>query len=318
MVHLRSDLRLVVVENPVCGKGCRRSGSHRGDHEHIGGDLKRFDKLAWIILLFAFVFVESRAIDRDKQESRQEFVSSFQDMSNQANTNLGITLEQSKINLKSMLDDEHSNFAGVLSDEHKGCVSTLGQIFRNDQNENQRFTSLLSEQQKLFADQAALAASLNGRLLPATDPTPINRCTASLKEDQIAVITARNNTYVTDKFPHTIIQIQGNKVISIAREADGSLVLNVDMRDDKGRIIFRLDENGLRALPGIYLLRPDKSTVIAEDSYGQEVFRARYLNDHAFTITGIAIYGKQQYPLDNPMFTDFCSTNASGADIAIN
>ena len=124
---------------------------------------------------------------------------------------------------------------------------------------------------------------------------------------------------VTNKFPHTVLQVKGQSVVSIDRLEDGSVVLSVEMRDTSNRIIARLNKNGFVVNSGyaLYMLRPDKSTVIIEDQYGKEVLNARFLNRQAFRLSGVLQYKTTAFPLELPNFKNSCFSN-NGVDIAIN
>ena len=73
----------------------------------------------------------------------------------------------------------------------------------------------------------------------------------------------------------------------VDRTPTGALQMLVDIRSLDQTILVRLDKNGLRTISGIYMLRPDKSTVILENQYGSELLYARYLNPRAFTLRGV-------------------------------
>ena len=286
----------------------------------IRAELEGWAKFCWILLLFGYVFIESRAIDNDRIKSQDSLTASFKTVTDQANENLKTTLNQSNANLKSILDDEHKSFALVLDSQQKQFAATLGQVVRNDQNENKRFSELLEEQRELFSKQTELSAFMSGRLLPDDETAPPNACDDSpifipVRKDSITIIT-KSNAFITNVFPHTIVQLGNHRAIGITHQSDGSLAIILDIRDSNGRISVRLDENGLRAAPGTYILRPSKSTVVVEDSFGNEIFHAHYLNKRTFVIEGYVMYQNKKYPIDNPQITRFCSAYNGGPDIA--
>lgn len=268
----------------------------------LGENLKVLAKLCWVLMMFGLLAVEYQAINKDRKESQEQLTAHFEALSKQADENLKATLKSSNDNLKTILEDEHKSFSNILSDQQRGFINTVNQIVKNDQNENKRFAELLSEQQNLFSKQLELAATLNGRLLPAGDPTPSNACEGSNMPSlpgQMTVIMP-HSAFVNNQFSHTILEVNDKSIIGIKHQADGSLALLVNMTLEDGRVVFKLDESGVRAINGLFLLRPDKSTVLVEDPAGGELFRARYINSGAFSIEGKAIAEGREYKLDKP------------------
>jgi len=259
----------------------------------LGESLKGLAKFLWVLMMFGLLAVEYRAIDNDKRESQKQLVESFAKLSEQADTNFKETLRQSNDNLKQMLQDEHTSFATVLQEQQKGFLTTLNGIVANDQNENQRFTELLSQQQKLFSEQLETSAFVSGRLLPGNDPTPDNPCSNMLESGDVVVLIGTNG-YVTKQFPHAIIIAGKRNVLGIDRKADGSLAMQVDMRDEAGKVLIRLDADGLRASSSVFMTRPDKSSVLFEDATGNDILYAKYVNRTTFAVRGYLIVGDQK------------------------
>jgi hypothetical protein len=123
---------------------------------------------------------------------------------------------------------------------------------------------------------------------------------------------------VINKFPHSILQIHGHDVISIDRGEGGSLVMSVDMRDNVNKIIANLSKDGFIVSRNyeLYMLRPDKSTVIIEDGFGREIIKARFLNPKAFALEGTVQYGDKAFPLEVQGFYGLCSGHST-VDIKI-
>lgn len=68
---------------------------------------------------------------------------------------------------------------------------------------------------------------------------------------------------------------------------------------------------------GIHVLRPDKSTVLIEDDFGETVLRARYLNPQAFQVDGSIPYRGRIIPL-LPVLHGMCTVEGVGpSDIRI-
>src|ERR1035441_1173050 len=119
----------------------------------------------WIILLFGFLFVETRDIDEDKRKTTKELTDNFAHVSNQAADNFKGILEVEKNNFKDVLDNQQRHFSAMAT-----------HLVDQQKQQNQEFNAFLTKQQKLFEEQQGFAEFLTGKLLPASDPTPTNSC----------------------------------------------------------------------------------------------------------------------------------------------
>ena len=53
----------------------------------LGENLKGLAKFCWVLMLFAFLMVESRAINQDRANSQKQFTEAFGNLSQQADNN---------------------------------------------------------------------------------------------------------------------------------------------------------------------------------------------------------------------------------------
>jgi len=269
----------------------------------------------WLLLLFGFLLVEMRAIDNDRTESAKELGLYFQKISNQAQDNL-----------KTIIDDEHKDFVNLLQIQQRGIeaqqknfLSTMRTLANGEDRRNRDFLALLTRQEQLFRAQQEMSEFLNGKLLPAEDPMPDTMCARMARGDDVLIsFGTHGNGSITNKFPHTIVAVEREPVIVVDRTDLGLLVLEVDMRDSENRIVAKLDRNGfvVNNKYTLYMLRPDKSTILIEDEYGKEVLRTRFSNPRAFSISGTLYYKGKSLPIDLPGMINSCVGHAR--DIEIN
>jgi hypothetical protein len=259
-------------------------------------------KFSWIILLFGFLFVETRAIDEDKRKTTKELTDNFAHVSNQAADNFKGILEVEKNNFKDVLDNQQRHFSAMAT-----------HLVDQQKQQNQEFNAILTKQQQLFEEQQGFAEFLTGKLLPASDPTPTNSCRTVGPDDVFVALGTNSNIAVANRFPTTILEIHGHSVVSIDRSLAGSLILSIDMRDINSKIIAKLDKNGFVVSKNyeLYALRPDRSTIIIEDGFGKEVVKARFINPKAFAIEGVVQYQDKSFPLDLTGFYGSCFAHGS-------
>jgi hypothetical protein len=267
---------------------------------------------AWIAVLFIIFSVEYRAIDKDRRDfaaeqknARHEERESFGKLLDKEQTNLDTILKNNNDNLKSILQDQGNNFERILRDNRHSQAQE-----RND------FIALLNKQQDLFTSQQEFSEALSGRLVPGNRPTPANACSglAPKMSPRDIVVIAGTNAAVTNSFPYSILNISKENVITIDRiDGSGTIALGVESRDQNGRIIFRLNKDGVINNSRFSVLRPNKSTMLLEDEFGREVMRAEFINPHAVTVTGYVFYCGKAVPIELPMFSNNCAGYGGGA-----
>lgn len=272
--------------------------------------LSAFAKFLWVILLFLFMIVEMRAIRRDRVEAAKQLTRDFARVSKQAEGNL-----------RAIIGDEQKNFSAVTKTQQRDFANTTRRLITSEKRQNIEFGTVLKRQQGLFEAQREFSEFLSGKLLPADDPMPRTKCSsrAEMVHGDVAVFVGSTVETITNKFPHTILQVRKRRVIYLDRTETGSLVLSLEMRDAANRLIARVDRNGfvVSSAYDVHLLRPDKSTVIIDDEFGNEMVRARFLNPKAFSISGVVIYGGTRIPLNlGAPGSSICMSN-SGVDISI-
>jgi hypothetical protein len=84
-------------------------------------------------------------------------------------------------------------------------------------------------------------------------------------------------------------------------------------------MIANLSKNGFIVSKNyeLYLLRPDKNTVIIWDGYENEILKARFLNPKAFAVQGMVQYQDKKVPLDIQGMSNSCFGHSPEAEIWI-
>jgi hypothetical protein len=240
-------------------------------------EMKDFQKVIWMLLIGAFLTIEFRAIDKDRKENNKQQAA---------------TEQQQQQAFQSILDSGTQNFKDLLSQEQAHFEKTIGLFLKAQRDERKAFSGVLEQQQALFRHQEEVAESLNGTLVPGSEPTPSNRCTGQVPDNAVVtIIGSSGGASYTSTFPHTIIRSRSHgNVLGISKSSDGSLKLNLDVRSGDGKIIVRMNESGFVLNHNNFLdVRKDKSSLLVEDEYGSQVINLRYLNPKAILVTGRGI-----------------------------
>ena len=266
-------------------------------------------KMGWIAMLFVLLAVEYRAIDEDRRRSSDELTKKFGEVSEQANQNL-----------KKILDDEHLSFTKLLQAEDKRFSQTMTAILRTQRQNEQEFAALLKQQRGLFEQQQEMTESLNGHLIPSNDPMPslesLGCRSGPLQEDEYLIITG-GLTSIVKTFPYPVLTAFGRRVISFSKSDSGALVLSMDIRDSDDTLIARFDEDGFEVNPHLLKRHPDKSTLIVEDTHGNQVMKARYSSKRVFTLEGKLSLGGRLVTIPYIHFQQSCFRGVANA-ITIN
>lgn len=251
-----------------------------------------FEKMAWIVILIAFTVLEVRAIGKSDEDNKTQ-----RDAQNQ------------KFDLiaKGLTD------AYTLSQQQ--FSETMSEFSQTNKRENDRFKALVEQDKKLFHHEESLAESLSGVLVPGHYSTPSNPCSGQAPASATFVFMGSNATYLT-RFPYTVLAVNGKPVFQIDRHPSGLIFPIVDVRGKDGRIIARLDGDGYVIGNRLQVKRPDPSTLIVIDDYGETTVSVRILNKNSIEISGHLFYRDKELPLGfASIFTESC---ISGGDTAEN
>jgi hypothetical protein len=149
---------------------------------------------------------------------------------------------------------------------------------------------------------------LGGRLYPASDPLPLN-CGPNIQPRDVVIVIGHGAAALADTFPFVVMASQRfGAMVTIERNADGSIVVPLDIRSPDGKVIVRMDENGFVVNRNniLEMRRPDRSSLVIVDQYGNQVLNARYMNRQAFRLTGLINYGGRNIPIEFPGVSGIC------------
>jgi hypothetical protein len=169
-------------------------------------------------------------------------------------------------------------------------------------------------------------SSLHGWLYPANEILPQNPCGVPSKDSLIIMlggITSESN-----KFPHTVLEVKGEKKIILDRNPNGSLAISLDVLSEDGRIITKVNKGEFIVNQNNYLSmkRTDRSSLQILDQYGAEVLSMRYFNPQAIWINAYLRYpgmapiimsGGKTVMGHGTTISESCFKNV-GTDISIN
>jgi hypothetical protein len=133
--------------------------------------------------------------------------------------------------------------------------------------------------------------SLDGKLFPGNAPDPSSVCSIA-GYPSLTVFFPTGLAVTSGKFPFNVVSGQTGQIdepiIVADRNDDGSINLSMDIRDIDGKIELRLDRNGYYVNPNAILrmIRRDRNSISIIDQYGNETIQARFINNHAFTLSG--------------------------------
>lgn len=251
-------------------------------------------KFVYFALMAALLTAEFRAIrnDRVTAENEQKQINMDQ------NTRLRELLEGERENTQKLIDSENKSFNSVLQQDQKEFAHTLSVITGTHNQDEKEFEKVVQQGSKMIESEREMSEIFAGRLVPGNTPTPPNACDEAVSDHLLAItpnttllLFPDNNVQLVDTVPYTVVRVGSRDVIAFDHNPYGpEIYLSVDFRDENNKIMVRIDKNGIFNPRGLNVLRPDKSTLLIEDSYGNDFFRATFLNPHAFQVSGKIIY----------------------------
>jgi hypothetical protein len=129
----------------------------------------------------------------------------------------------------------------------------------------------------------------DGTLYAGSEPSPPNPCAVP---DGFLTIFIGTNASFTSSFPHTVLQINQEKILAINKGKDGKLYGMFRIFDDRGEILARMPsspENNSTywVRPDSRMYRKDLSSLTVYDRRDVEVLDIDFLNSSSVSVRGI-------------------------------
>lgn len=219
--------------------------------------LTKIEKPIWILIAFALFVIELHVINNEHTDIERQHSA---DMKQQA-----------------------AQFTQTLQEFSKTNANNSEDFSKTNQAEQKRFDALVKQDKVLFDHEEELVESTSGSLIPGTDPSPDTPC---IRNNPGFALMFGDSTTIVSAFPFYVLIFNGKGLITLEKLANGSVVLVMDVRDRTGRIVARLDEKGYTIGSRLLFRKPDKSTLIVLDDYGEEALNIHYLNPNALSLKG--------------------------------
>jgi hypothetical protein len=132
-------------------------------------------------------------------------------------------------------------------------------------------------------------AEHHGVLKPGNEPQPQHPCHEM--PDGAFVILLGNSASYTTMFPHTILEIRGEEILSVSKSDEG-LLLSGKVFSRDGRIVAQLIDNEFFINPNNYFRkdRPDQTSLVVYDQRSREVLRVHFINPSTMKVLGVFHY----------------------------
>jgi hypothetical protein len=221
----------------------------------------------------------------------------------------------------------------VLYDTYTGVIrDQLGPAQFNVIDCRQKMVTV-AVAQVCSSSQSAIPKEINqGYLVPDQLASPKNWCTQAAQHSLPSgslVLYYGSNTAITANYPHKMIAIRGRSLLSMTKDQNNSISINLEVLSDDGRSIVTIENNEFVINSNNYygMVRPSKSKLIVYDHDQTEVLNVTYLNESSVMITGHFDYagyavdiGSEQTTIHRPLppniqFAGTCWGANGNADI---
>lgn len=124
-------------------------------------------------------------------------------------------------------------------------------------------------------------------LIPSNELSPPVPRGASIPDNALVLFLGSAVAWET-RFPHSIVQMNGEDMLTIDRDSRGYLIIKLlRIFDDRNNIIARIDgKNGFWVDPSSRRERPNPSTLIVYDHNDDQVLNIKFLNPKTLRILG--------------------------------
>jgi len=147
--------------------------------------------------------------------------------------------------------------------------------------------------------------SLSGWLYPAGEHVDVP-CPLAYPDD--LVLVCGTNSYFADKFPHTVIAINCDNVLSVDRDVNGRVGITLTILDKDGKVVVDLDHGQFTVNRNNYFKidrQRSRSTLSVVDQYKQEVLYLHLASKNVlqfralFNYRGVPIRIDDSHPFGN-------------------
>jgi hypothetical protein len=162
---------------------------------------------------------------------------------------------------------------------------------------------------------------LHDVLLPASDPLPPDRCGTKRPPNSLLIYYGGSMSYAT-QFPYPVFSYRRESLVTLDQDRRGDLTLSAEVRSPDGRYIAKIVKNEFTVNPNniMRMTRPDRSTLIITDQYGETALNVRYLNPQAVRFLGRLYYRageafdvtEHSFTVRGVTFIDTCIQGAKG------
>ena len=157
-------------------------------------------------------------------------------------------------------------------------------------------------------------------------PTPSNGCGHDVPQSATVILFPDENASFATSFPHTVLLVNGQPLLRLVEVSPGVIAPVMDIRDIEGKIIVRFDNDGFVVGRRLAVQRPNASTLLVEDEFGEQALMINYLNPKAILLSGCMYFRGTKLEINlNPLayqnhnsMTHSCSGDGKTADVMLN
>ena len=143
------------------------------------------------------------------------------------------------------------------------------------------------------------SSSFIGTLIPGHDPSPPTRCPRL--PDALMIYFDDDHVAVTRKFPHTVVKIQNKDILTVNRNENGQISINLYVYSEDGRPIATIINNYFELNSNNFLRMEqtaDRTALAVYDPQKTKVLDIKYINEAAVRILGNFRYGRNVISVD--------------------
>lgn len=142
--------------------------------------------------------------------------------------------------------------------------------------------------------------SLNGWLYPANEHVNLP-CQGKHNVDDELVVMSGNSGFVVNNFPHTVLAWKCEPIMTVDRDANGSVGITLTILDQDGKVVVALSKGHFDVNRNNYFKidrHGSRSTLSVIDQHNQEVLYLHMANRNTLQLRAILYYRGLQIQID--------------------
>jgi hypothetical protein len=147
--------------------------------------------------------------------------------------------------------------------------------------------TFLRDQAETKTEKEQLSRARSGSLVPGNGATPRNFCGEGSPGE--VIVTFGDRAVTVGKFPINVVNVDGEALLRLDRDAQGNMLLSTDIYDQDHNILASIEDNKFDTDSAVFRVQRDdlSSLTVYARKDKEKVLDVRYINPRVIAVNGV-------------------------------